>query len=155
VRETEQKLVLVLNLELVGQTRQRIPTWIRRCLITGAGYVVPVLTAARAEALAVRLAEGSSGQGEQYLLAHDILEQKTALFIIPDFRLIRGNCMLSRRGIDAGGAEDEVKIALEGLGNRLNAAGAQDLELSLVVGTEADILHLRVRTSLLTVVLYQ
>jgi hypothetical protein len=101
--------------------------------------VVPVLTAARAEALAVRFAEGSGWQGEQHLLAHDILEQKTALFIIPDFRLVRGNCVLARRRIDPHGPKDEVKVTRKGLGNRLHAAGAQDFEITLVVGTLADI----------------
>jgi len=91
VRATSRNLVLVLNLELVSQTRQRIPSRIRRCLFAGACCEVPVLTAARAEALAVRLAEGSGGQGEQHLLAHDVLKQKTALFIITDFGLVRGN----------------------------------------------------------------
>jgi hypothetical protein len=141
-RETEQNLLLVLDLELVSQTRQRIPTRIRRCLIAGAGDVVPILTAARAEALAVRLAEGSGRQGEQHLLAHDILQQKTALFIIPDFGLVGGNCVLPGLGVHAGGPEDQVELSLQRLGNRFNAPGAQNLKLAGIRGPQPDVLDL-------------
>ena len=98
--------MLVLDLDLVSQTRQRIPTRIRRSLFAGADCEVLVLTTTRAEALAVRFAEGSGGQGEQHLLAHDILKQKTALPIIPDFCLVGGNCVLACLGIGLFGAED-------------------------------------------------
>src|SRR5262249_2258984 len=136
-----------------SQTRQRIPTRIRRCLFAGAGCEVLVLTAARAEALAVRLAEGSGRQGEQHLLAHDILEQKTALLIITDFGLVRGNGMLSGVSIYPDRPKNQVKIARKGLGDGLDAAGAEDLEVSLVGGAEADILHLGVGAAFLTAVL--
>jgi hypothetical protein len=148
-----RNLVLVLNLELISQTRQRIPSRIRRCLFAGACCEVPVLTAARAEALAVRLAEGSGGQGEQHLLAHDVPEQKTALFIITDFGLVRGNCVLAGTGVDPEGAEDEVEIPLQGLRDRLYTPRAEDLEVALVMRAKADVLNLRVRPALLAAML--
>ncbi len=92
---------------------------------------VQVLTTAGAKPFAVRFAEGTAGQGEQHLLAHDILEQKTALLIIPYFGLIFRNGVLAGDGIGAFGAEDEVEIALERGGDGLDAAGAEDLEVAV------------------------
>lgn len=144
--------LLVLNLDLVSQTRQRIPTRIRRCLFAGADCEVLVLTATRAEALAVWFAECSRGQGEQHLLAHDILEQKTALFIIPDFGLVGGNCVLAHHSVGLGGAEDEVEFAGEGLGDGLDAAGAKNLEVALVGGAEANVVDDGTRSALFAAV---
>ncbi len=84
-------MISVLQLELVRQTRKRIPSRIGRSLIAGAFCLIQILTTARAKPFAVRRTEGATRQGEQHLLAHHILKQKTALFIIPDFGLIRCN----------------------------------------------------------------
>lgn len=107
----EAKLGLVLYLDLVSQTRQRIPTWIHGTLIAGALCKIQILTTAGAKPLAVRFAEGTTWQGEQHLLTHHILKQKTALLIIPYFGLVFGNCVLARDSIGPFGAEDEVKGA--------------------------------------------
>jgi hypothetical protein len=139
----------VLYLDLVSQTRQRIPTRVSRGLIAGALSKIQILTTAGTKPLAVRFAEGTTWQGEQHLLTHHILEQKTALLIIPYFGLIFRNCVLASDGIGAFGAEDEVEIALERGGDGLDAAGAENLEVSGVGGAEADVVDVGVGGTML------
>src|SRR5215469_424023 len=67
------KSCLVLELELAGDIRKRIPARIRGSLATGTGCGVQVLATARAKPFTVRVAESSGGQGEQHLLAHYVL----------------------------------------------------------------------------------
>jgi hypothetical protein len=134
----------VLDLDLVSQTRQGIPTRIDRGLIAGALCKIQILTTAGAKPLAVRFAEGTTWQGEQHLLTHHILEQKTALLIIPYFGLIFSNCVLAGDGIGAFGAENEVEIALEGGGDGFDAAGAEDFEVAGVGGAETDVVDMSV-----------
>ena len=90
------------------------------------GSKVQVLATARAKSLAVFFAERTAGQGEKHLFAHDILKGKTALFIIPDFGLIRGNSIAPGFGVGSLGTEDQVEAALDGVADRLNAPGAED-----------------------------
>jgi hypothetical protein len=59
-----KNLILVLQLELIGQTRKRIPSRIGRNLIAGAFRLIQILTTARAKPLAVRRTEGATRQGE-------------------------------------------------------------------------------------------
>jgi hypothetical protein len=139
----------VLYLDLVSQTRQRIPTRISRGFIAGALSKIQILTTAGTKPLAVRFAEGTTWQGEQHLLTHHILEQKTALLIIPYFGLIFRNCVLAGDGIGLFGAEDEVEIALEGGDDGLDAAGAEDFEVSGVGGAEADVVDVGVGGAML------
>jgi hypothetical protein len=134
----------VLYLDLVSQTCQGIPTRVGRGLVAGALCKIQILTTAGAKPLAVRFAEGTTWQGEQHLLTHHILEQKTALLIIPYFGLIFSNCVLSGDGISAFGAENEVKIALEGGWDGFDAAGAEDFEVALVGGADADVVDVGV-----------
>ncbi len=54
----------VLQLELVRQTRKRIPTRISRSLLAGTFCLIQILTTARAKPLAVRRTEGATRQGE-------------------------------------------------------------------------------------------
>jgi hypothetical protein len=141
---TKQKLGLVLYLDLVSQTCQSIPTRIGRGLVAGALCKIQILTTAGAKPLAVRFAEGTTWQGEQHLLTHHILEQKTALLIIPYFGLIFSNCVLSGDGIGPFGAENQVKITLEGGGDGFDAAGTEDLEVAGVGGADADVVDVGV-----------
>ena len=103
-----------LDFDCAGQTRERIPPRIRSGVAV-AGCKVQVLATARAKSLAVLFAERTAGQGEKHLFAHDILKRKTALFIIPDFGLVEGNCSLAGFGVGGLGAEDEVEIAVSGM----------------------------------------
>ena len=61
--------------------------------------------------------------------------------------------MLYGRSIDHGGTEDEVEITGQGLRDRFDAPGAQDLKLAAVGGAEADVLYLRVGATLFAVML--
>jgi hypothetical protein len=131
-------------LDCICQTGERIPPRIDRSLIASTGGAVQILTTAGAKSFAVRRAERATGQGEQHLFAHDILKQKTALFIIPDFCLVDGNCAFAGFGVGGLGAEDEVEVARHGDGDGFDAAGAEDLELALVGGAEADVVDVLV-----------
>jgi len=127
-------LILVLQLELVRQTRKRIPSRISRGLIAGASCLIQVLTTARAKPFAVRRTEGATRQGQQHLLPHHILQQKTALFIITDFGLIRRNGTLPGFGIGLLRPENQVKIPLQWYRNRIDATRTQNLKLRSVMG---------------------
>jgi len=129
---------VLLGFDRAGQTRERIPTRVGGGVAV-AGFEVQVLATARAKSLAVFLAERAGGQGEKHLFAHDILKQKSTLFIIPDFGLVEGDCALTGLGIGGLGAEDEVEVAGERRGDGLDAAGAEELEIALVGGAEADV----------------
>ena len=129
----------LLDCDRTCQTGERIPPRIDRSLIATAGGAVQILTTAGAKSFAVRRAERAAGQGEQHLFAHDILKQKTALFIIPDFCLVDGNCAFAGFGVGSLGTEDEVEVAVDGDGDGFDAAGAEHLELSFVGGADADI----------------
>jgi hypothetical protein len=128
-------------LDASGQTLKRLPPWIdigATDAVACAG--VQVLPAVDAKSLAVLLAERTPGQGEQHLFAHDVLKQQTVLSIIPYFGLVFGDCAFAGLGVRVFGAEEEVEVAGERDGDRLDAAGAEDLELALVGGADADVL---------------
>jgi hypothetical protein len=133
-------LLLLLLLDAGGETFKRLPPWIG---ISGTGAVactgVQVLPAVDAKSLAVLLAERTPGQGEQHLFPHDVLEQQTVLSIIPYFGLIFSNCAFSWLGVGVFRAEEEVEVAGERDGDRLDAAGAEDFEVALVIGADADV----------------
>ncbi len=92
--------------------------------------------------MAVRLTEGSRGQGKKHLLKHHILKQKPAVSIIPYFSLIFGNGTFAGVSICTFGSKDEVKAALDGDGDRLHAASAEDLKIGFIVSADADIVHM-------------
>lgn len=129
----------LLDRNRICQTGERIPPRIGRSLLACTGCAVEILTTAGAKSFAVWRAERTSGQGEQHLLPHDILQQETTLFIIPDFGLVDGNCTLTGFGVGILRSEDEVEVAGEGGGDGLHAAGAEHLERPFVGGAEADI----------------
>jgi hypothetical protein len=123
----------------VGQVRERIPAAIRGSSITGAGLLVQILAAARAKSFAVRLTENAIREGQQHLLPQHVFQQQTTLFIIPDFSVIGRNGVLPGDGIGVCGAEDEVKLLVEGLLDGFDAAGAGGLKDADVPGAEADV----------------
>jgi hypothetical protein len=59
-----KNLILVLQLELVCQTRKRIPTNIGRSRVAGAFRLIQILTTARAKPFTVCCTEGAARQGE-------------------------------------------------------------------------------------------
>jgi len=59
-----KNLNLALQLELVRQTRKRIPTRIGRSPVARTFCLIQILTTARAKPLAVRRTEGATRQGE-------------------------------------------------------------------------------------------
>jgi len=101
--------------------------------------MIAVIPANRAKSLAILPAERPSWQVQQHLLAHGVLQQQAALFIIPDFCLIFSNCVLSGLGVDAFGAEDEIEVAGQLLADGFEAAGAELFELAFEVGAQADV----------------
>ena len=78
-------------------------------------------------------------QGEEHLFAHDIFKGKSALFIVPDFGLVEGNCAFAGLGVGGLGAEDEVEVAAERGADGLDAAGAEELEVAGEGGADADV----------------
>ncbi len=104
-----------------------------------AGFRIEVGATVLAEPFAVLGAERPVGQGEQYLLAHNITEREPAGTIIPDFRLFLGDCAFAGVGIGIFWPKDEVELAGEVLGHGIETAGALDGEVALVAGAEANV----------------
>jgi hypothetical protein len=117
--------------------------------IASADLGIPIPSTARAESLAVLLAERSRGQGEQHLLAQYVLNRKTASFIVPDFRIGGRDGVLRGVCVDTGGAEKQVKVFFEPMGDRIEAAGAGHFEVALVAGAQTDVLDLIVGPAML------
>ena len=116
-----------LRLGCGTETLQRTPAWIDLRFGTVAVCFVPVSAAARAESFAIFPAERAIRQGKQHLLAHNIFEQKAALFIIPDFRLSFADRTLARLGIRAAGSEDQVESQVGVVADGIKAARAKQL----------------------------
>ena len=110
------------------KTLQRAPAGIDLRLGTGTVCIIPVFAAAGAKSFAIFPAERAIGQGKQHLLTHDIFQQKTALFIIPDFGLSFADGALTCLGIGAAGTEDQVEPQIGMMTDRVKAARAQQLE---------------------------
>jgi hypothetical protein len=134
---------VLTGFDRAGQSRKRIPP--RRFLkrfgggVAGAGCEVKVLATARTKSLAVFFAERAGGQGEKHLFAHDIFKRETALLIVTDFSLV--GCDGAFTGVGVGGlwAEDEVELAGERSGDGLDTARAEELEVAMVGGAQADV----------------
>ncbi len=57
--------------------------------------------------------------------------------------------MFRARGVNPGGAEEQVKVLVEPLGHWVKAAGAGHLKITLVSGTQADVVDQLVRAAML------
>jgi hypothetical protein len=138
-REDWPKDLVLVGLDCAGQARERTP--LQTCVgwVAIAGFEVQVLATARAKSFAVFFAERAARQGEQHLFAHDILKGKTAHFIIADFGLVEGNGTFAGVSVSGLRAEDEVEAAGERRTHRLHAAGAEEFEVAVVGGADADV----------------
>jgi hypothetical protein len=129
------------GLNPVTEPGQRFPAGVAWTLIAVARLGVPVLAAARAKSLAVRLAQGSDRQGQKHLLTQHIFKQKTVSLIIPDFRFRRSNGPFQRLRIGHCGPEDQVVFGLQRDFDRLHAACAGDLEFARKATLEPNVGH--------------
>jgi len=134
---------VLTGFDRAGQARKRIPP--RRILFRSGGRFaitgreVQVLATARTKSLAVFLAERAGGQGEKHLFAHDIFKRETALLIVTDFGLVGCDGALAGVCVGGLGTEDEVEVAGELRGDRLDAARAEQLEAAVVGGAQANV----------------
>ena len=69
--------------------------------------------------------------------------------IIPYFGLVFRNCVFCQVVVGAGWAEDEVESAGDGGGDGVDAAGAEDFEVAVVGGAEADVVDVTARAAAL------
>lgn len=120
---------------------QRAPAGIDFRFGTTAVFFVPVSAAARAESFAIFPAERAIRQGKQHLLAHNIFQQKAALFIIPDFRLRFADRAFPRFGIGAAGTEDQVKPQIGVVADRLKTAGTEQLKHAAAARSHTNVHH--------------
>jgi hypothetical protein len=134
---------VLTGFDRAGQARKRIPPRSRLIRFGGGfaitGCEVQVLATARTKSLAVFFAERSGGQGEKHLFAHDILKRETTFIIITDFGLVWGDGALSGLGVGCLGAKDEVELATDRSGNRLDTARAEHLEVSMIGSADANV----------------
>jgi len=101
------------------------------------------------KALAVLATQRASGQGQQHLLTHHVLKQKTCLPIIPYFGLVLGNCAFPGLRIRILRPEQQIEIALQLHRHRLHAARAQNLKVTLVPRPNPDIVDRLLRPAML------
>jgi len=113
------------------------------------GGEVQILPAVNAKTLAILCTQGASGQGEQHLLTHHVLEQKTCLSIIPYFGLILGNCAFASLGIRVLRPKQQVEVALERHIHWLDTACAQYLKVALVARPHANVFDRLIRPAML------
>jgi hypothetical protein len=132
-----------------GQICESVPPRIDRTVLAVTASLVQILSATRAKSFAVFATERPSGQGEQHLFPHDVLQHEAALFIIPDFGLRLRNGSFSRLAVDPGGTEQQVELALNVLRNRVDTPGTEHLEVAGIFGTETDIVHNLARATML------
>ena len=132
-----------------GQICESVPPRIDRAVLAVTASLVQILSAARAKSFAVFATERPSGQGKQHLFPHDVLQHEAALFIIPDFGLRLRNGSFSLLAIHPRRAEEEVKLALNVLRNRVNTPGAEHLEVAGIFGPQPDVLHNLARPTML------
>jgi hypothetical protein len=94
-------------------------------------------------------AERSRWQGEKHLLAQHVLDRKTAFFIVPDFGIGGRDGVLGTRSVNPGGAEKQVELLVELLGDRIEAPGAGHFEITLEASAETNVLDQLMGTSVL------
>ncbi len=70
-----------------------------------------------------------------------MLEHKTALFIIPDFRLRLTDSSLPLLSINTGRPKNEIEPQCGGVRNRLQASRAQQFKISRDRGADTNVLH--------------
>ena len=134
---------MLTGFDRAGQARKRIPPRSRLIRFGGGfaitGCEVQVLATARTKSLAVFFAERAGGQGEKHLFAHDILKRETTFIIITDFGLVWGDGALTGLCVGGLGAKDEVELSAYRSGNRLDTSRAEQLEVSMVGSTDANV----------------
>src|ERR1700721_731645 len=129
----------ISGLNPVAKPRQRFPAGVGWTLIAVARLGVPVLAAARAKSLAVRLAQGSDRQGQKHLLAQHIFKQKTVFLIITDFGFRCRNGAFGSVGVGFNRAENKVIVAGERDIDGLDAPGAGELKFAGILAAETDV----------------
>jgi hypothetical protein len=138
-----------LRFHPAAEVGQRCPPRIALARIASTGLGIPIPSTARAKSFAVLLAERSRGQGEQHLLAQYVLNRKTASFIVPDFRIGGRDGVLRGVYVDTGGAEKQVEVFFQAMGDRIEAAGAGHLEVALVGGAQTDVVDMLMAPAML------
>jgi hypothetical protein len=83
------------------------------------------------------------------LLAHHIFKQKPAVSIIPYLGLILRDGAFGGFGVCSLRPKDEVEVSPEGQWDGFDAAGAENLELSLVARAYADVVYVGVCAAVL------
>jgi hypothetical protein len=121
-----------LRFHPAAEIGQRCPPRIGLACIASTNLDIPILSTARAQSLAVLLAERSCRQGKQHLLAQNVLNRKTASFIVPDFRIGGRDGVLRSVYVHTSGAEKQVELFIQPMGDRIEAAGARHFEVTLV-----------------------
>jgi hypothetical protein len=128
-----------LRFHPAAEIGQRCPPRIALACFASTKLGIPIPSTAGAKTLAVLLAERSRGQGEQHLLAQYVLNRKTASFIVPDFRIGGRDGMLRGACVDTAGAEKEVEVFVQAMGDWIEAAGARHFKVALVAGAQTDV----------------
>jgi hypothetical protein len=108
--------------------------------IASADLKIQILSTAGAKPFAVLLTERSRRQGKQHLLAQNILNRKTASFIVPDFGIGGRDGVLRGVSVDTGGAEQQVKVFFEPMRHWIEASGTGHFKITLVAGAQTNVM---------------
>jgi hypothetical protein len=97
------------------------------------------LATARTKSLTIWLAKRPGRQGQEHLFPEHVFKRKAAVFIIPDFRLRRGNCVFRTDCIHSRRTEKKVIVAGEVMLNGFDATRAGHLEVPKKAALEANV----------------
>src|ERR1700734_2894424 len=110
--------------QLAADFFQRRPPWLFQRYGARALPLVQILAAVRAQSLAIFATRDLQRDGQQYLLAHHIVEQDPLAFIIADLGFRIRHRYLVPPSIRTLGTIQQVKLAFYVLNNRLQTASA-------------------------------
>src|SRR5579859_4387950 len=134
-------LTASLMFKLAANFFQRGPARIFHRDGAGALFLVQILAAVQAQALAVFAASYFQRQRQQHLLAQNVLEQNSVALIIADFGFSVRHRKLVASGVGSEGAVEQFEVALYVLLHRLKAAGALQFEAHGQAPSQADVLN--------------
>jgi hypothetical protein len=137
----QPEIAFTLLFNPAAEIGQRCPPWVCLICIAGTDFMVSITATAGADSFALLLAENSSGQRQQNLLTQNVLNRKTALFIVTDFRVGGRDGAFRASCVHAGGPKNQIERFFEVLLHRIQAPGTQKCEITLVFRSQTDVMN--------------
>src|SRR5215470_6036172 len=134
--------------QVLFDTRERGQAGIRSMGLAAALFVIQVGAAIRAQPPAIALANGLDGKRQQYLLFQHVRQKKAISFVKADIRIVIFQPvfpMFGQMGILGKRRVKQVKRTAHFLGDRFQAARADQFHLGFEVALDADLAFQQLR----------